>query len=243
MPWSHLSYHATLHNLCRDLISHTTPLCTICAVISPLIPRHSAQSVPWSHLSYYATLHNLCRDLTSHTTPFCTIYAANRTHLSYHATLHSFFCILVGYSAKAGMLRRMIKSCHERNAPVMRSKDTTKRSIQNERLLQGHSETGGAGIDQMLVERRLKSQAQYWRGFESQVRQKIFLRESTFNADSYVQPPCAVAWIIIYIRTLKIPNTDRYTKMLRIPVEVCRAALAAALPYPGKATRISRKGQ
>ena len=33
------------------------------------------------------------------------------------------------------------------------------------------------------------------------------------------------------------------TKMLHIPIGVGSAALAAAVPYPGEATRISRKEQ
>ena len=49
------------------------------------------------------------------------------------------------------------------------------------------------------------------------------------------------------MHTLKIPNTGSYsivghTKILHIPTEMGSAALAAVVPYPGKATRVSRKG-
>ena len=52
-----------------------------------------------------------------------------------------------------------------------------------------------------------------------------------------------------FVRTLKIPNTGSHmllfghTKILHTPVGMGSAALAAALFYHGKATRISRKGQ
>ena len=50
------------------------------------------------------------------------------------------------------------------------------------------------------------------------------------------------------VRTLTIPNTGSrtiagHTKILHTLTEMGSAALAAAVSYPGKATRISRKGQ
>ena len=57
----------------------------------------------------------------------------------------------------------------------------------------------GAGIAQ-LVEHPTESQEQYWRGFESPVRQGIFLPQSASSADSLsltvsVQPSCTMACI------------------------------------------------
>ena len=52
-----------------------------------------------------------------------------------------------------------------------------------------------------------------------------------------------------FVRTLEIPNTGSHrplfghTKILHTPIGMGSAALAAALLYHGKATRISRKGQ
>ena len=51
------------------------------------------------------------------------------------------------------------------------------------------------------------------------------------------------------VRTLKIPNTGShipllvYTNILHTLTGMGSAALAAVVPYPGKAIRISRKGQ
>ena len=51
------------------------------------------------------------------------------------------------------------------------------------------------------------------------------------------------------VRTFKIPNTGSHiplfghTKTLHTPIGVGSAALAAAVPYPGKATLISSKEQ
>ena len=56
---------------------------------------------------------------------------------------------------------------------------------------------------------RLKSLTQYWPGFESQVRQRSFLPESAFSADSYtvrVQSHAPAS-----LRSLKIPNTGGHT--------------------------------
>ena len=50
------------------------------------------------------------------------------------------------------------------------------------------------------------------------------------------------------VRTLKIPNTgidiplSGHTKILHTPIGMSSTDLAAAVPYPGKATRISSKG-
>ena len=50
------------------------------------------------------------------------------------------------------------------------------------------------------------------------------------------------------VHTLKSPNAGKYTiaghmKMLHTRIGVGSAALSAAVPYPGKATQISHKGQ
>ena len=98
----------------------------------------------------------------------------------------------------------------------------------------------------------VKSQAQYLLRYECQVRLGIFLPVSTFSADTLsvsVQPPCAVACISICAH-VKIPNMAAkplfgHTEIVHTPLGVGSAAPAAAsaVPYMGKETRISRKGQ
>ena len=63
----------------------------------------------------------------------------------------------------------------------------------------------------------------------------VFLPESTSSADSLtvsIQTLCAVPMPL-----------SGHTKILQTPIGMSSAALAAAVPYPGKATRISSKGQ
>ena len=79
-----------------------------------------------------------------------------------------------------------------------------------------------------------------------------FITESSFSADSLavsVQPPCAIACISICAH-VKIPNMAAkplfgHTEIVHTPLGVGSAAPAAAsaVPYMGKETRISRKGQ
>ena len=95
-----------------------------------------------------------------------------------------------------------------------------------------------------------KSQAQYWRGFESPVRLGIFLPESASSADSLtvsVQPACVVACINICVHVKNLKHGQPYhcldTQIMHTLIGMGSAALAAAVPYPGKATRISCKGQ
>ena len=67
-----------------------------------------------------------------------------------------------------------------------------------------------------LVELWLKSQVQYWCGFESLMQQGIFLPESTFGADSltvFVQPLCAITWLNICVQ-VKNPQTLAATPFL-----------------------------
>ena len=77
-----------------------------------------------------------------------------------------------------------------------------------------------------------------------------FLSESAFSADSLkvsVQPPCAVACIKICVQVKnpkhRQPCCCRHTKILHTLIGMGSAALAAALPYPGTATRITHKGR
>ena len=97
----------------------------------------------------------------------------------------------------------------------------------------------------------MKSQAQYRLRYGCQVRRGIVLPVSTFGADSLtvsVQPPCAIVCSSICAH-VKIPNTaakplfGHYTEIVHTPLGVGSAAPAAAVPYTGKETRISRKGQ
>ena len=78
----------------------------------------------------------------------------------------------------------------------------------------------------------------------------LFFIQSTSSRDSHtvsVQPPCVIAWSKS-VRTLKIPNPGSHTLVwthentLHTDSNGWRCSLAAAVPYPGKATRISRKG-
>ena len=78
-----------------------------------------------------------------------------------------------------------------------------------------------------------------------------FLSESAFSADSLkvsVQPPCAVACIKICVQVKNPKHRQpyhccRHTKILHTLIGMGSAALAAALPYPGTATRITHKGR
>ena len=72
---------------------------------------------------------------------------------------------------------------------------------------------------------RQKSQAQYWLGFESPVRQGIFLAESTSSADSLK------CWQPLF----------GHMKILQTLVWIGSAAIVVAVPYPDRATRISHK--
>ena len=77
------------------------------------------------------------------------------------------------------------------------------------------------------------------------MQQGISPPESTFSADSLTvsaQPPCAIARINSRAQVKKIPNSGSHiplfghTKILHIAIGMGSAALAAAVPYPGKAT-------
>ena len=80
------------------------------------------------------------------------------------------------------------------------------------------------------------------------------LPESAFSADSLtvsVQPPCAIACINICAHVKKKEKKKAlaaiplfgHPKMLHTLTGIGSAALAAAVPYPGKATRNSYEGQ
>ena len=80
---------------------------------------------------------------------------------------------------------------------------------------------------------------------------KGFFSQSTFSADPItvsVQPPCAIACINSCAH-VKNPKHRQplpllvYTKILHTLIGMGSAALVAALPYPCKAIRISRKGK
>ena len=78
------------------------------------------------------------------------------------------------------------------------------------------------------------------------MRQGIFLPGSTSSAVS-VQPPCAIACTNICAHVKNPKHTAiqlfEHAKILHTSIGMGSAALAAAVPYPGKATRISSKGQ
>ena len=77
-----------------------------------------------------------------------------------------------------------------------------------------------------------------------------FAPKSALSANPFsvsVQPQCAIT-CTLSVRTLTVPNcgTTPLSGHRKIPhtlVGVCSVALAAAVSYPDKATRISRKGQ
>ena len=86
-----------------------------------------------------------------------------------------------------------------------------------------------------------ESKVQYWRGFQSPVRQEIFLPEST-SVQTFLrlhQYLCARQ----NSQTLAAIPLCGHTKILHTLVAMGSAALAAAVPYPCKVTRNSRKGQ
>ena len=102
-----------------------------------------------------------------------------------------------------------------------------------------------------LVEVWLKSQVQYWCGFESLMQQGIFLPESTFSANSltvFVQPPCAIAWLNISV-CVKDPHTLAavplfgHMEIQHTLIGMGSAALVAAAPFSGKVTQISLREQ
>ena len=74
--------------------------------------------------------------------------------------------------------------------------------------------------------------------------------ESNSSADSHTLflSPVVQSHALTSVRTLKIPNTgidiplSGHTKILHTPIGMSSTDLAAAVPYPGKATRISSKG-
>ena len=76
----------------------------------------------------------------------------------------------------------------------------------------------------------------------------IFLPQSNSSADCLtvpVQPQCAIACINICVHVKKNKNKKHWQPYhcLDTKIGMCSAALiAASEPYPGKATRISRKG-
>ena len=84
------------------------------------------------------------------------------------------------------------------------------------------------------------------------MRLGIFLPELAFSAVSpltvSVQPPCAIACINICAHVKNPKHWQPYqrsgrTNILHTPTGMGSAALAAAVPYPGKPTRAPRKGQ
>ena len=83
------------------------------------------------------------------------------------------------------------------------------------------------------------------------MRHGIFLPESTSGADSLpvsVQPPCAIACINICADVKNPKHWQPYhcldiRKIVHTLIGMGSAALAAAVPYPGRATIIYRKGQ
>ena len=82
---------------------------------------------------------------------------------------------------------------------------------------------------------------------------KRFFSQPTFSAPYLVlrcpYRPRVPLHALTAVRTLKIPNTGShipllvYTKILHTLIGVGSAGLAAAVPYPCKAIRISRKGK
>ena len=94
-------------------------------------------------------------------------------------------------------------------------------------------------------------------GSSPQRGKDFFLPESVFSADSltvFVQPLCNSLKVCInFCAALYKPQTLGYiqmaiplfghTKILQTLIGMGSAALAAAVPYPGEATRISSKGQ
>ena len=97
-----------------------------------------------------------------------------------------------------------------------------------------------AGIAQLV--QRLTERCKIDAGLSPPVRKGTFSQSLTVT----VQPPCAIA-CIKSVGTLKIPKTGThfplfgYTKTLHTLIAMGSAALAAALLYPRKVTRISRK--
>ena len=88
-------------------------------------------------------------------------------------------------------------------------------------------------------------------GSSSRCGKGFYFPQSTSSADSLtvsVQPPCAISHASTSVRTLKIPNTGSHTivwtqENTTHAVRTGSAALTTAVPYPGKATRVSCKGQ
>ena len=75
----------------------------------------------------------------------------------------------------------------------------------------------------------------------------MFLPESASSADSLtvsLQPPCAIACTNVCAHVKNPKHWEPYhTKILHTLIGMGSAALATAVPNPGKATRISCKRQ
>ena len=109
-----------------------------------------------------------------------------------------------------------------------------------------------------VVERRTnkqkqKHQAQYWRWFTSQMRQGKGFSPSQLQCRStllgyiHTAPVCSRMHQLLCARyrpqTLAAIPLLGHTKTLRTLIGMGSVVLTAALPYPGTASRISRKGQ
>ena len=112
----------------------------------------------------------------------------------------------------------------------------------------GTSHSSGAGIVQ-LVERPIEK--------PGAVLTRVRVPGAARDFSSRVNFQCRLSYGVITspsspaslsVRTLKIPTLAAialfgHTKILHTLIGMGSAALAAAVPYPGKATRISRKEQ
>ena len=91
--------------------------------------------------------------------------------------------------------------------------------------------TGGAGIAQ-LVQRRLKSQAQYWREFESPVWRGVLNFQCRLSYGVRAAPACnRMHQHLCKSRTLAAIPVFGHKKMLHSLVGMDSAALAAAVSY------------
>ena len=96
-----------------------------------------------------------------------------------------------------------------------------------------------------------KSQVQYCRGYDSQVRRQGIFSQGQLSVQTLLHGlrRGVQSHVSTSVLTLEIPETGSRTivwthkNTAHTPVGMGSAALAAALPYPDKSTRISRKGQ